>query len=84
MASPEALRKVRIVKRTQVTKRINELGRLVVEDSYSEIIQKFDSIKEIFHNFIHAHNEYHDTLTDESNIMVSDKYFKEIECNYCD
>ncbi|KAK3891104.1 hypothetical protein Pcinc_004973 [Petrolisthes cinctipes] len=82
MASSEDLRKVRIVKRTQVTKRVNELRRLVVDGSYNEVVQKFDLIKGIFHDFIQAHNEYHDTITDEVDIIASDKYFEEVECNY--
>lgn len=84
MASGEELRKIRTYKRTQVTKRINELRRLVVDDSYGDVIEKFDFIKGVFHEFIEAHNQYHDSLTEESDMLASDKYFEEVECKYID
>ncbi len=84
MSLIEDLRKTRTVKKTQVTKRVNELRRLVVDDAYSDVVQKFDLIKGVFHDFMVAHDTYHSELTDESDLMASDKYFNEVECNYND
>ena len=78
MATLKDLRKSRTSKRTQVTKKVNELRRLVVDDSHSEVIDKFDLVKGVFHEFIVAHNLYHDELTDESDVLASDKYFEEV------
>ena len=84
MATLEDLRKSRTSKRTQVTKKVNELRRLVVDDSHSEVIDKFDLIKGVFHQFIVAYDLYHNELTDETDILASDKYFEEVECKYTD
>lgn len=54
--STDDLRKIRSVKRGQVTKRVNELRRLMVEDSYSEVVLKFDIVKGYFREFVEAHD----------------------------
>ncbi len=59
MSLMEDLRKTGTVKKTQVTKWVNELRRLVVDDSYSDVVQKFDLIKGVLHNFMVAHDAYH-------------------------
>lgn len=70
MASLEELRKTRTIKKILVTKRVNELRRLVVDDACRDVGFNFDSIKGI----IKAHDEYHDNLTD-TDILASDRYF---------
>ena len=82
MASVEDLRKARTVEKTRVTKRVNELRRLVIEDAYSDVVDKFDSIKVVFHDFMQAHDAYSARLKDEADIVASDKYFSDVECSY--
>lgn len=82
MASVEDLRKARTVEKTRVTKRVNELRRLVIEDAYSDVVAKFDSIKVVFHDFMQAHDAYSARLQDEADIVASDKYFSDVECSY--
>ena len=84
MESLEALRKTRSVKKMLVTRKVNELRRLVIDDAYSDVVHKFDLVKGVFHDFMTVHNKYHDLLTDDSDILASDKYFCEVECSYID
>lgn len=52
MASMEDIRKTRTVKRTQVAEKVNELRRLVIDGSYTEVVQKFDWMKGILHDIM--------------------------------
>ena len=84
MASLDELRKTRTVKKMLVTRTVNELRRLVVNDDYSEVVTKFESVKGVFHDFMLSHNCYHDKLVDEADTIASENYFCEVECNYID
>ena len=82
MPTQEELRKNRSNKRSQLTKKVNELRRLVAEDRRSEVLLKYDLIKGTFSEFDDAHSEYHETLETETDIIASDKYFEDVESNY--
>ena len=81
MPTQEELRKNRSNKRSQLTKKVNELRRLVAEDRRSEVLLKYDLIKGNFSEFDDAHSEYHETLETETDIIASDKYFEDMESN---
>ena len=82
MATAEDLRKIRSSKRGRVTKKVNELQRLAVEDTYSEVILNFDIVTGYFREFEEAQDKYHEKLTDETAMLDSEKYFEEVESNY--
>ena len=80
-AKPD-LKTTRSRKKALVTRRLNELKRLVAEDNMDEVILKFESIRDVFKEFENAHFEYHETIQDEADIIDSDKYFDDVEENY--
>ena len=78
----EQYRKARQTKKSLLTRKTNELRRLVAEDSRSLVIEKYDAIKAVFSDFVKAHDSYHSLLTEESDLTVSDAYYDDVEIKY--
>ena len=82
--SQESLKRKRTTTKSALTRCVNELRRLVAEDKRDEVLRCFSEIKDCFQEFADAHSAYHDTLTDEADIIASDDYFEKAETKYID
>ena len=82
--SQESLKRKRTTTKSALTRCVNELRRLVAEDKRDEVLRCFNEIKDCFQEFSDAHSAYHDTLTDEADIIASDDYFEKAETKYID
>ena len=82
--SQESLKRKRTTTKSALTRCVNELRRLVAEDKRDEVLRCFSEIKDCFQEFSDAHSAYHDTLTDEADIIASDDYFEKAETKYID
>ena len=82
MADLSDLTKRRSAAKGRVTRKLNELSRLVAEDEKEAAFLCIDSAKLAFGAFITAHEAYHGLLSEEEDIAASDLYFDEIEQSY--
>lgn len=79
---PTDLKKVRGTKKGIVTRSIHNIKRTVIEEDLTDAKGRLDTLKEKFNDFEKAHDEFHETLTDDQEIDNSEKYFYEAEYEY--
>ena len=81
-AENQDLKRKRSARKSVLTRKCNELKRLIAEDLHEEVLAKYTSIREHFKQFEDAHDSFHDRLTDDDDIEESNAYFIETESDY--
>ncbi|KAJ8043465.1 hypothetical protein HOLleu_10558 [Holothuria leucospilota] len=65
-----------------VTKEVNYIRQCIAEDDMDDIDDHVIVLKDLFKKFTLAHDRYHETLTQETDIDESDNYFSEKQRDY--
>ena len=72
----------RKARKSALTREINATERYMAEDNIPETRQRLENVKQKFIEFEKAHEKYHDELTEEADIDVSDDYFYDVQKTY--
>ena len=72
----------RINRKRAVTKEVNYVKQLIAEDEVELIPDRVKRLKDLFKNFSTIHDQYHDSLEDETVIDESEKYFCKAQTLY--
>ena len=84
--SVQTPKEVRGSKRSGLTKRLNNLCRLVAESEYQEVKKKYEEAKASFRDFENAHDMYNSSLkgseTEVADLETSDRYFHDVQKVY--
>ena len=72
----------RINRKRAVTKEVNYVKQLIAEDEVELIPDRVKRLKDLFKNFSTIHDQYHDSLEDETVIDESEKYFCQAQTLY--
>ena len=72
----------RTTSKAVLTRKVNELRRLVAEDDKEVVEAKYTAIRAVFREFEEAHDLYHDTLTDDQEVTDSQTLFDTQEAWY--
>ena len=75
----KAARKAR---KSALTREINAVERFIAENDFDEVKRRAGKIKLKFTEFERVHDEYHDSLDDETEIDDSEQYFYDTQNNY--
>ena len=65
-----------------ITRHMRTLARSVNEEDVKGVCDRLDKMKVSFCNFEEVHTQYHDTLTDDTAIAASDKWFEDVDIQY--
>ena len=65
-----------------LTKAYGNLSVLIAEDDYEAILSEREQLKTLYMYFREAHMDYHETLTQEADIQVSDAYLRDVQQVY--
>ena len=69
------LKTTRTTAKRAVTRDINLIRQAVAEGDTVSLSERVAKLKDVFKAFNVCHEEYHNTLTDDSDIEESDMYF---------
>ena len=72
----------RTTSKSVLTRRVNELKRLVAEDDKDGVEAKYTAIRAVFREFEEAHDQYHDTWTEKQELADSQTLFETQEAWY--
>ena len=72
----------RINRKRAVTKEVNYVKQLIAEDEVELIPDLVKYLKDLFKDFSTIHDQYHDSLEDETAIDESEKYFCHVQTLY--
>ena len=76
------LMKSRAEMKEGLTKAYGNLSVLIAEDDYEAILSEREQLKTLYMYFREAHMDYHETLTQEADIQVSDAYLRDVQQVY--
>lgn len=83
VAAPE-LSILRRNRKSAVSRHLGTLARRVAEEDVDGTHERLDTLKSAFRLLEEAHDNYHETLTTDADIMASETWFSDIECKYID
>ena len=78
----EADKRSRRGRKSALTREINDIHRLIAEDSVDEVRNRIAKLKEKFNEFEKAHDKYHDELQEDAAIDESEEYFSKVQLSY--
>ena len=72
----------RINRKCAVTKEVNYVKQLIAEDEVELIPDRVKRLKDLFKDFSTIHDQYHDSLEDETATDEREKYFCQVQTLY--
>ena len=76
------IRRLQSVKKDELEKSYGDLGVLIAEDDFDEIITHREWMKSLYVKYREAHTEFHETLHEEAAIKASDVSFRDAQNVY--
>ena len=76
------IRRLQSVKKDELEKSYGDLGVLIAEDDFDEIITHREWMKSLYVKYREAHREFHETLHEEAAIKASDVSFRDAQNVY--
>ena len=65
-----------------ITKETTQLDLIITECNYEDMVAEREIYKDLYKKFRKAHDEYHDTLSEESHIESSECYLEDVQKKY--
>lgn len=78
----EADKRSRKAHKGVLTREINNLGMLIVEEDEQAVTDKIEGLKVNFRKFDEVHQKYHVVLEEEDQIDESDEYYAQVQSKY--